>query len=46
MKFDLNSTIFVMRKYLDIPSPTGYTDIAVLECKKDFEKLGFRYGIP
>lgn len=45
MKFDLNSTIFVMRKYLDIPSPTGYTDIAVLECKKDFEKLGLECNL-
>lgn len=32
MKFDLNNTISVMKKYLDIPSPSGYTDIAVLEC--------------
>ena len=40
MKFNLDNTIYVMKKYLDIPSPTGYTDIAVLECKKDFEALG------
>ncbi len=45
MKFDLNNTISVMKKYLDIPSPTGYTDIAVLECKKDFEKLGLECNL-
>ena len=40
MRFNLDNTISVMKKYLDIPSPAGYTDIAVLECKKDFEALG------
>lgn len=45
MKFDLNNTISVMKKYLDIPSPSGYTDIAVLECKKDFEELGLECSL-
>ncbi|MGL5347905.1 MAG: M42 family metallopeptidase [Peptostreptococcaceae bacterium] len=45
MKFDLNNTINVMKKYLDIPSPAGYTDIAVLECQKDFESLGLECNI-
>ncbi len=40
MKFNLENTISKMKKYLDIPSPAGYTDIAVMECKKDFEELG------
>lgn len=45
MKFNLNNTISVMKKYLDIPSPSGYTDIAVLECKNDFEELGLECSI-
>lgn len=40
MKFDLENTISKMKKYLDIPSPAGYTDFAIAECKKDFESLG------
>lgn len=42
MKFNLENTINIMEKYLDIPSPGGYTDIAVLESKSDFEKLGLK----
>lgn len=40
MKIDLLYTVEMMKKYLDIPSPTGYTKIALDEAKKDFEKLG------
>lgn len=45
MEFNLNNTVDVMKKYLDIPSPAGYTDIAVKECKKDFEALGLECRI-
>ena len=45
MKFDLNNIISKMSKYLNIPSPSGYTDLAILECKKDFEKLGLKCQI-
>ena len=40
MNFNIENTVSIMKKYLDIPSPAGYTDIAISECKKDFEKLG------
>lgn len=42
MNLDINNVLRYMKKYLDIPSPGGYTDIAVLESKKDFEKLGLQ----
>ncbi|MDU5022213.1 MAG: aminopeptidase, partial [Clostridiales bacterium] len=40
MNFNIENTVSIMKKYLDIPSPAGYTDIAISECKKDFKKLG------
>ena len=40
MNLNLTNTINLMKKYLDIPSPAGYTENAVLEIKKDFENLG------
>lgn len=45
MNFNLENTVSKMKKYLDIPSPAGYTDMAVLECKKDFEELGLECRI-
>lgn len=40
MNLDLVNTVEVMRKYLYMPSPGGYTLDAILEVKKDFEALG------
>ena len=37
MNLNLTNTINLMKKYLDIPSPAGYTENAVLEIKKDFK---------
>ena len=40
MNVNIDNILKYLKKYLDIPSPGGYTDKAVLEAKKDFEKLG------
>ena len=40
MNLDLVNTLEMMKKYLNIPSPGGYTLNAIIEAKKDFEALG------
>lgn len=40
IQVDLQYTLDTMKKYLEIPSPGGYTTEAIMEAKKDFEALG------
>ena len=42
MKIDMENILNNMKKYLDIPSPGGYTKEAMLEVKKDFEMYGLK----
>ncbi len=45
MKLDLDYTLAMLKKYLAIPSPGGFTKNAILEAQKDFEELGFSTSI-
>lgn len=40
MKIDMEYTIKTLYKYLDIPSPGGYTTEIINETKKEFEAMG------
>jgi putative aminopeptidase FrvX len=40
LNIDIEKILDKMKKYLDIPSPTGYTKEAITEVQKDFEYLG------
>ena len=40
MSINIQKILETMKKYLDIPSPTGNTRESILEIQKDFEKLG------
>lgn len=40
MDVDIQKLLDNMKKYMAIPSPTGYTKEAIEEVQKDFEKLG------
>lgn len=40
MNIDIQKILDNMKRYLDIPSPTGYTKKAITEIQKDFEGLG------
>ena len=40
MDIDIQKLLDDMKKYMAIPSPTGYTKDAIEEIQKDFEKLG------
>lgn len=40
MNIDVQKILDNMKRYLDIPSPTGYTKEAITEIQKDFEDLG------
>lgn len=42
MDIDMKYLLNMMKKYMDIPSPGGYTHIAIEEAKLDFEKLGLK----
>lgn len=41
MNINIEYTLEMMKKYMAIPSPGGYTRIAISEAKEDFEALGF-----
>ncbi len=40
MSINIQKILETMKKYLDIPSPTGNARESILEIQKDFEKLG------
>lgn len=42
MNIDMEYLLNMMKKYMDIPSPGGYTKIAIEEARLDFEKLGLK----
>ncbi|WP_077369746.1 M42 family metallopeptidase [Anaerosalibacter sp. Marseille-P3206] len=45
MKIDTENILNKMKKYLDIPSPGGFTKEATLEVKKDFEMYGLNTNL-
>lgn len=42
MYINIENTLKNLKKYLDIPSPGGYTKNASIELEKDFKKLGLK----
>lgn len=40
MNINIDYTLEIMKKYMDIPSPGGYTHLAIEEFKNDVEKYG------
>lgn len=42
MKINIDNILTCTKKYLDIPSPTGYTHKAISEIQKQVESMGFK----